>query len=194
MKMLRWIVAFLFLIVFAPMPEAQADTATAQASVSVTIPATCTLSLGRDTGSSTRGTATQILFDKLDSADMPSGDAGLMYAPYRSEGGNWHVAQVSANGNNISLSIAVTGTVGSTSLASLLKVWCGGFFKTNSGGIPITGTPSTVWETAGGWSRSLTGQAFTGTVPFNYQLDISSIPSGTYALPTGAVTFTLAST
>jgi hypothetical protein len=177
-----------------------AATATQTASVSATVTSTCTLSLARDAGSATRGTVSSILFDKTDAVDMPADpnrSATMMYAPYRSETGkNWHFANVSANGASIQLKITATGTLGAASLSNILKVWCGGFYSsTGAPGVPITGTASTTWESIGtaGWQRSLTNQPFTGVVPFNYQLDITTVPGSATAY-TGTLTYTLTST
>lgn len=171
-------------------PALFAATSTATATVSATVPSLATVSLSRDTNSVTRGTATQILFDKLDCTDMAGGDCGFMYAPYRSEQGkNWHIVQIVANGSAMSLGITVTGSIGTTPLSSILKVWTGGFYTTGSSTY-IPGTPSTNWEYANGWQRTL-NQAFVGTVPFNYQLNIGSAAAGTYS---ATVTFTLTTT
>ncbi len=188
-KVLYSVLAVLF--TFALVTPAMAGTSTATATVSATVPAVTLVSLTRDTGSVTRGTATQIVFDKLDSQDTVSnGDAGYMYAPYRSETGkNWHVASIVANGSTMVLSMSVTGTVGTTPLSSLLYVWTGGFF-TPGATTAISGTPSTAWEYASGWQRSLS-QPFTGTVPFNYRLTVSGVSAGSY---TGSITLTLTTT
>lgn len=168
-----------------------AATATATTSVSATVPSVTTISLIRDTNSTQRGSATQILFDRRDDQDMPGGNAGYMYAPYRSETGkNWHVASISTNGSSLILKASVAGTVGTIPLANILNLWCGGFFSAGSS-TPIPGTPSTNWEVANGWQRNLS-QPFTGSVPFNYQLNISGVlAGGPYS---GTVTFTLTST
>lgn len=178
------------LFAFAPMTS-YAATATTTASVSATIPSVTTVSLTRDSNSVTRGSATQILFDKRDDQDMTGGDAGYMYAPYRSETGkNWHVASIAANGSTLSLDVSVTGTVGTTPLVNILKIWCGGFFTPGSS-TPITGTNSTDWEWANGWQRTLS-QPFTGTASFNYQLNIADITAG--GPYSGNITFTLTTT
>ncbi len=172
--------------------SAWAATATATATVSVTVASVCSISLSRDTNSSvTRGSATTILFDKRDDQDMSGGDAGYMYAPYRSETGkNWHLASISANGSTTGLSASVTGDIGTTPIANILKLWCGGFY-TPSSSTPITGTPSTDWEWANGWQRTLSSP-FIGTVSFSYQLNISEIAAG--GPYTGNITLTLTST
>lgn len=192
MKKVKIIMVMTMAILFALAPIASyAATATATASVSATVASVTTVSLIRDTNSVTRGSVTQILFDKRDDQDMTGGNAGYMYAPYRSETGkNWHLASVAANGSNVALGTSVTGSLGATPLANVLKLWCGGFFTPGSS-TPITGTNSTDWEWANGWQRSLS-QPFTGTVPFNYQLNITDIPAG--GPYTGTVTFTLTST
>ncbi|HTY45644.1 MAG TPA: hypothetical protein VMD52_06625 [Patescibacteria group bacterium] len=171
--------------------QAFAGTSTATATVTATVPSVTTVSLARDTGSATRGSASTIIFDKLDSQDTPGGDAGLMYAPYRTteNGKNWHFAKVAANGSTLTLALTVSGTVGGQPLSNLLKVYCGGFYLTGSTTF-ISGTNSADWEFASGWQRTLT-QAFIGTVPFNYQLNVSAVGAGSYS---GSVTFTLTTT
>lgn len=169
-----------------------AGSSTATATVTATVPSLTLVSLSRDTNSVTRGSATQIVFDKLDSVDMPGGDPGYMYAPYRNpteKDKNWHIAQVIANGSTMVLGMSATGSIGATPLANILKVWCGGFYAPGATN-PLTGTRSEAWEFANGWQRSLS-QPFTGTVPFNYQLNVSSVGSGTYS---GSITITLTTT
>ncbi len=159
---------------------------TAVATVSATITAVESVAYTRDVNSVTRGSATQLIFDKRDDDDMTGGDAGFMYAPYRSEtGANWHVASIAANGSSMVLSLGVNLTGID---ASKLKVWCGGFFPPGATN-PITGTASTDWEFANGWQRSLS-QPFVGTSSFGYQLNISDVVAGTYA---GTLTLTLVS-
>ena len=159
---------------------------TAVATVSATITSVESVEFDRDTNSVTRGSATQLIFDRRDDDDVPNGDAGYMYAPYRSETGkNWHIAAIAANGSSMVLSLGVNLTGID---ASKLKVWCGGFFPPGATD-PITGTASTDWEFANGWQRSL-NQPFVGTASFNYQLNISDVVAGTYA---GTLTLTLTS-
>lgn len=190
MTSLRVIMAAILLLVFATVTAAFAGTSTATATVSATITSITSVALTRDTNSVTRGTATQIVFDRLDSVDMPGGDAGFMYAPYRSETNkNWHLAAIVANGSTMTLAMTVSGNVGTTPLSSILSVWSGGFY-TPGATTPITGTPSTAWEFANGWQRSLS-QPFTGTVPFNYRLSVSGVAAGVYS---GSVTLTLTTT
>jgi len=169
------------------------------ASVSATVASVCDVSLIRDDNSVARGSIAQIVFDKRDDVDMTGGNAGFMYAPYRSEsvgntGKNWHVAQIVANGSSsVVLSAAVSGSAGTKQLSDVMKVWCGGFF-TPGATTPITGTATsttTGWEWLNGWQRSLS-RPFTGTVPFNYQLLIGELPGSTTPY-TGSVTFTLTS-
>jgi hypothetical protein len=189
MRSLIIFIAIAFLLVFsAAFSWAAIDTATA--TVSAILTAVADVNLDRDTNSVTRGSASQVVFDKTDDKDMTGGDAGYMYAPYRSETGkNWHVAKITANGSNMVLSASVSGTLGSKSLSDILKVWCGGFF-TPGATTPITGTASTEWEYLNGWQRSL-NKPFTGSVSFNYQLNISEVGAGTYS---GNITFTLTTT
>lgn len=169
--------------------------ATAAASVSATVLSIATITLTRDESSVTRGSATQILFDKRDGGETPppaSPNPAYMYAPYRAggeAGKNWHVAQIAANGSTLTLSASVTGAVGAIPLANILAVWSGGFFLPGST-TPIDGTADNGWRTLNGWTRTLS-QPFIGTVSFNYQLNISQVGSGTYA---GTVTFTLTTT
>ena len=172
----------------------------ATATVSATVPARSDISLIKDSNSVTRFSAGEIRFDRTDDQDpgVSSPSAGFMYAPYRSEiNKNWHLASIIANGSSLSLSVAVTGTAGTQPLASILRVWCGGFF-TPGATTPLPGTatvddgvPTTDdWEVLNGFTRNLS-QPFTGTVPFNYRLSIGSLLGpATY---TGTVTYTLTS-
>jgi len=191
MKILKATVLIMAVLALVPVAS-YAASATASATVTAQVPVATRVSLVRDANSVTRGSATNILIDRLDGNDpgVTNPNFGFMYAPYRSETGkNWHVADMVANGASMSLSISVTGSVGSTPLSSLLKLWCGGFY-TPGATTPISGTASTDWEFANGWQRSL-ARPFIGTAPFNYRLDVSSVPGGqTY---TGSVTFTLTS-
>lgn len=170
--------------------SAWAETSTATTAVSANVPARASLALTRDSNSVTRFSASQLVFDRYDDQDgQTDGNSGFMYAPYRSETGkNWHVTDMIANGSTMTLSATATGTVGPTPLADVLKLWCGGFFA--AGAItPLDGTESTAWEKADGFTRTV-NQTFTGTAPFNYQLNVSGVTSGTYS---GSVTFTLTS-
>lgn len=185
------VVIALFLCLFPGL--SWAAQATAQASVSATIPSLTTIALDRDEKSTGRGSADTIIFDKRDDQDLGSGigDAGFMYAPYRSEEGfNWHVAEIGANGSSLTLGVNVAGAIDQIPLSSVLKLWSGGFFRPGES-VPISGTASTVWEFADGWQRQL-NQPFTGTVPFVYQLNVSGLPSG--GPFTGTITFTLTTT
>lgn len=172
----------------------------AEATISATIPVVATISLARDANSVIRGSTSQVLFDRRDDLDpdVPEPNAGYMYAPYRSETNmNWHIANIIASGSSMILSARVTGTIGSTELSSVMRVWCGGFF-TPGAKTPITGTATTDdgkpatddWEYLNGFRRPL-GQPFVGTVPFNYRLDISGLPGG--GPYSGTITFTLVS-
>lgn len=176
--------------------------ATATATVSATVVPQASITLARDTNSVTRGSTGQILFDRRDDLDPNAPaprSAGYMYAPYRSETlKNWHVASIIANGSSIILTASVSGTAGTKSLADILRVWCGGFYTpgastplqgtaTNDDGNPLTDD----WEYLSGFTRTL-AQPFTGTVPFNYRLDIVDVVGSTAAY-TGSVTFTLTS-
>lgn len=189
MKVLNMVMVIVLLL--SPV-SAWAATATAQATVSATVASVCSISITRDISSVTRGSAGTILFDKRDDQDRPGrGDPAYMYAPYQSETGkNWHVTQIAANGSTMSLSARVAGTVGTTPLANILQVWCAGFFATGGTG-SIPDTPSTNWENANGWNRTLS-QAFTGVVPFSYRLNITGIAAG--GPYTGTITFTVTST
>ena len=171
--------------------SAWAETSTATATVAATIAPRAEATLTRDDGSVIRYSAGQLVFDRVDDQDgQADGSAGFMYAPYRSETGkNWHVVNIVANGSSMTLSAAVTGTAGSTPLANILKTYCGGFYSSGNS-TPISGTRSTGWETLNGFTRTLLNQPFTGTAPFNYQLNIAALGAGSYA---GQVTFTLTS-
>lgn len=176
---------------------AWAATATGTATVTTTVPIRANLALRRDpTGSVTRGTATTILFDKYDDQDtgVTSPSANFMYAPYRSEvGKNWHLAEILANGVSMTLSMDVTGTVGTLSLSSILHVFCGGYFPAVTGtgtSTAIPGSASTDWELADTYTKTL-NQTFNGVVPFNYRLTVTGVRATSY---TGTVTFTLVST
>ena len=184
----KWLVSVLLLA--APL-SVEAASSTASATVSAQLIARASLALKKDDNSVTRFSASQVVFDRYDDQDpgVTNPNAGFMYAPYRSEvGQNWHVADIIANGSSMTLTASVTGSVGNTPLATLLKVWCGGFFPPGST-TPISGTASTTWESLNSFSRTLQ-QTFIGTTPFNYQLNVSSAGAGTYS---GNVTFTLTS-
>ena len=171
---------------------AWAATSTATATVAANVPARAELSLTRDTGSVTRYSASQLVFDRYDDQDgQPDGSPNYMYAPYRSDTGkNWHVASIIANGASMTLTAAVSGTVGSTPLASILSTFCGGLFDANgTPGVPLSGTKSTIWEPINGFTRTL-NRPFIGTAPFNYRLNVTGLTAGTYS---GQVTFTLTS-
>jgi hypothetical protein len=174
-----------------------AATATGTATVTTTVPIRANLALKRDpTGSVTRGTVSTLLFDKYDDQDtgVTAPSANFMYAPYRSETGkNWHMAEILANGASMTLSIDVTGTVGTLSLSSILFVFCGGFFPAVTGtgtSTAIAGSASTDWQLADTYTKTLT-QTFNGVVPFNYRLTVTGVRAAAY---TGTVTFTLVST
>ena len=173
---------------------AQAATQQAAATVSATVPSRSDVALARDASSVTRGSPSQLVFDRYDDQDGQSdGNPGFMYAPYRSETSkNWHIARIAANGSSLTLTVTTTGTIGSSPIADRLKIFCGGFFAAGATD-PIAGTktPENTWDSlaGSGFSRSLS-QSFNGTVPFSYQLNVSGISSGTYA---GTVTFTLTS-
>jgi hypothetical protein len=190
---MKYVKAIMIVGLFLAFAYSQALAASATATVSATVPSVLTVALGRDAGSATRGTATSILFDKLDSQDGTGGDAGFMYAPYRTAeaSNNWHILKIASNGPTMKLAVSVSGTVAGTPLASLLKLFCGGFFLTGSSSF-IDGTKSDDWEFAQGWQRTLS-QPFIGTVPFNYQLNVSTVLSSSTAY-TGTVQFTLTTT
>lgn len=189
MKVLRTATVIILLLTLSSTPS-WAATATTSVGVSVTIGSVCTISLSRDMNSVTRGTAGTVVFDRRDDVDRPGvGDPAYMYAPYNSEpvGKNWHVAQIAANGSTTTLDIDVTGTVSGEDLATILELWCAGFFPT--GGSGSVGGASSAWETANGWTETLS-QAFSGVAPFSYRLRVAEVPAGTYTI-TGAITFTL---
>lgn len=183
-------------------------------SVSATVPSVSSFTLRTTntdgTVSNSKGVANQVRFDRVDSADQVSGSDAFMYAPYRSQtNSNWHVADIKANGNSLTLSADVSGTVGNKPLAQVLYVWVGGFFETGSK-VPISGTATQGdpgedgkcpadnnsdpdcdddWWLLDTYQQNLP-RAFIGEVPFNYRLNISGIPAGTY---TGQITYTLVS-
>jgi len=200
MRALKVVMAMMFLLGVCLPANLWAAQDTAVAQVSATIPTAARITLARDINSVTRGSAANIVFDRTDDNDpgVTDPNPGFMYAPYRSEvGKNWHIASLVANGTSMSLSAAVTGTIGTQPLSYVLKVWCGGFFAPGDTD-PIEGTatsddgnPATDdWEYLNGFQRDLS-RPFIGTVPFNYRLDIAEVGAGTY---NGQVTFTLTST
>ena len=176
-----------------------AATSNANMTVSANVASRASLTLTRDQNSVTRFSASQLVFDRFDDQDNQgaSGNAGFMYAPYRSETGkNWHLASLVANGASLTLSANVTGTVGSKPLSDVLSVWCGGFFEPGTQ-TPIAGTATVDdgdqntddWEKASTFPRAL-NQPFSGIVPFTYRLNVGGIRSGTYS---GSITYTLTS-
>ncbi len=171
---------------------AWAATSTVTATVAANVPARAELALTRDSGSVTRYSASQVVFDRYDDQDgQTDGSANFMYAPYRSDTGkSWHVASIIANGASMTLTAAVSGTVGATPLSSIMNLFCGGFFDSNgTPGTPLPGTKSTTWEPVNGFTRTI-NRPFVGTAPFNYQLNVTGVTAGTYS---GQVTFTLTS-
>lgn len=167
-------------------------TSTANVTLSAAVPSRASVTLARDVNSVTRFSASQVVFDRVDDQDpgVTNPNPGFMYAPYRSETGkNWHLASILANGTSLTLTASVSGTVGSTPLANVLSVFCGGFFAAGAS-TPVAGTVSPDWEPLSGFTRTLS-QPFTGTVPFNYRLSIAGAPAGTYA---GSITYTLTTT
>ncbi len=168
-----------------------AATSTANATVSAQVPLRAELTLTRDTNSDTVGSPTQIIFQTPDDKDsgVAQPNANFMYAPIRSKTGkNYHLASIIANGSSMTLTADVTGTAGGKQLSQILSTFCGGFFTTGSSQ-PVAGTKSNDWEPLDTFQRSL-NQPFSGIVPFNYRLDISTVGAGTYS---GTVTFTLTS-
>lgn len=183
---------------------AWAATQTQVVSVSATVPSRTVFSVRKGLpnglgqgGSSTRGSPSQVIFDRFDDQDQVGGSPSDMYAPYRSETGkNWHVADIRVNGSSLTLSADVSGTVGNVPLANVLYVWCGGFFESGST-TPIPGTanvddgnPTTDdWRLLDSYQQTL-NRSFIGEVPFNYRLSASGIPAGVYV---GTITYTLVS-
>ena len=189
-KCLISIVVLSLILVSSPL-SVWAVTSTANATVSATVTQRASVTLMRDVNSVTRFSAGTVVFDRMDDQDgaVTNPNPGFMYAPYRSETGkNWHLASILANGSSLTLTANVSGTVGSTPLANVISVFCGGFFVA-SATTPIAGTPSSDWEPLNAFTRTV-NQPFTGTVPFNYRLNISGAPAGTYA---GSITYTLTS-
>jgi len=145
----------------------------------------------RDTNSVPRGSVGTVLFDKYDDKDgQPLPNPLFMYAPYRSEiGKNWHLARIIANGSSMTLTAAVTGSAGPTPLATILDVFCGGFFElapppNDKGG------KSTDWELLNTFTRSFT-EPIAATTPLNYRLRLRGVVGGTHS---GNITYTLVST
>ncbi len=166
-----------------------AATTTATVTVSANIPSRAELKLERDPNSVARFAASQLVFDRVDDQDpgVAGPNANFMYAPYRSETGkNWHVVRILSNASRLTLTASVTGSAGGGSLADILNVFSGGFFAEGSSS-PLSGTKSGDWEPLNGFTRNVE-QAFTGTVPMNYRLDIAGIGAGTYS---GNITYTL---
>ncbi len=196
MRGLRVLVASAVMLSFAGSP-AWAITTTTSATVTTTVPLRASVALTRDSSSSTRGTVGSVLFDKYDDQDagVTAPSPNFMYAPYRSEvGKNWHMARILANGSTMTLNIDVTGTVGTQSLKDLLSVFCGGFYPDTTDGsasTAIAGTASTDWELADTFTRTISGQTFTGIAPFNYRLTVTGVRATSY---TGTVTFQLVAT
>ena len=189
MPSVRTVVGCGILLVAAATRSWAANTVTAGATVLATVPSIATMTLQRDPNSVTRFSAGEVVFDRLDSQDpgVTNPDPNLMYAPYRSEvGKNWHVVRIQSTDPTLSLTASVTGTVGSTPLASIMNVFSGGFFATGASS-PLSGTASTTWETLNGFKRPV-NQTFDGIVPMSYQLNVAGISAGTY---NGNVTYTL---
>lgn len=172
---------------------AWAATSTATATVAATVTTRAEATLIRDGNSVTRFSAGQLVFDRFDDQDnQTDGNPNFMYAPYRSEPTkNWHILNMVANGSSMSLTAGVTGTAGSTPLANILQTFCGGFFESSAplNSPPVANTKSTVWEPVNGFTRALS-RPFVGIAPFNYRLNITGIPAGTFS---GQITFTLTS-
>lgn len=165
-----------------------AATTTATSSVTASIPARAELTVTRDTNSVTRGSASDIVFDRYDDQDgQPDGNANFMYAPYRSETGkNWHIAKIVSNGSTMTLSADVSGTIGGAPAASVLEVFFGGLFHSNGSD---KGGKSGDWENLDTFTRTL-NESFNGVGPFNYRLKASDVSSGSYA---AQITYTLTS-
>lgn len=165
-----------------------AATSTAAATVNATVPARATLALVTDINSVAVSAGT-VKFDKYDDVDIPGGSPSFMYAPYRSlVGKNWHLASMVANGTSLTLTAAVSGTVGPKNLADVLSVFFGGFCDGNG---DCSAGKSTTWEQLSTFSRTKTG-AYAGSAPLNYRLDVSGVPSSSTPF-TGSVTYTLTS-
>ena len=170
-----------------------AATDTTPLTLTATITAVADTEAQRDTNSVSRGTSTQVLFDRYDHLDpgVTSPNPGFMYAPYRSETGkNWHILSVIANGATYTLTADVGHTaVGSTFMDVIMDVFCGGFFPSDGGPV-VSGTASSDWELLDTFSRTKSG-TFVGTAPMNYRLRVSGIAAGSYS---GSITYTLTTT
>ena len=163
--------------------------------VTANVPVVASLSVEKDPNTSVvRFSPLQIVFDRLDINDgQADGNAGFMYAPYRSEvNKNWHILRIFGNGANTSLTSTVSGTVGGVQLNTLLSVFCGGYFPVTGGG-PLPGTRSPdAWELLATFNRN-TGP-FQGVASMNYQLNVQGVAAGPSVIVGGAVTYTLTST
>ena len=168
----------------------EAATATAQTSVTASVAPRTELTLTRDTNSVTRGTTTQVVFDRYDDKDgQADGNAQFMYAPYRSETGkNWHLVDMLANGSSMTLTADVTGTAGTVPLASIMDAFFGGFYGSDGS---FSGGTSGAWELLDTFSRTL-NKPFDGIAPMNYRLRLAGVPASAAAY-TGQVTYTLTS-
>lgn len=183
------LLAVLALVAVAFPRYVQAQTP-AQATVTANIAAVEDLALVRDANSVTRGSATNILFNLVDSDDpgVTDGSPFFMYAPYRGETGqNWHLLDIGSNGSSFTLTADVTGTAGSQPLSSILDVFFGGLFADNGDN---KGGASGDWELLDTFTRQL-NEPFFGIAPLNYRLRIGAVPAGDY---TGTVTYTLTTT
>ena len=178
-----------------PSMSSWALTATSGVGISATLPLRAEIKMIRDLNSVTRGTLNTVLFDRSDDdpvavGTQPNPNPMFMYAPYRAEvGKNWHLASIISNGSTMTLTATVTGAAGATPLATIMDVFCGGFFEpfpapNSKGGASID------WELLNGFTRSFT-QPITATAPFNYRLRLRGVVGGTHS---GTVTYTLVST
>ena len=178
-------------VMSVPSVPSWALTDTENVGVSAIIPLRSEISIIRDANSVTRGSLSTVLLNRYDDQDgQPDGNALFMYAPYRSETGkNWHLASIIANGSTMTLSADVTGSAGTTPLADILDVFCGGFFEPF---LPPNekGGKSTDWELLDTFERSF-NEPLTATAPFNYRLRLRGVVAGTHS---GAVIYTLVST
>ena len=178
-------------VMSVPSAPSWALTDTESVGVSAIMPLRAEISMIRDANSVTRGSLSTVLFNRYDDQDgQPDGNALFMYTPYRSEtGNNWHLANIVANGSTMTLTADVTGSAGTTPLADILDVFCGGFFEpflppNEKGGKSID------WELLDTFERSF-NEPLTATAPFNYRLRLRGVVAGTHS---GTITYTLVST
>lgn len=171
----------------APAP-AGALTDSEPITISAQMPLRAQLDLVRDGNSVTRFSAGEVVFNRFDDQDgQADGSADFMYSPYRSETGkNWHLAKIVANGSTLTLTADVTGTAGTTPLATIMDVFFGGFFESDGN---AKGGASGNWELLDTFTRTL-NEPFSGTAPLSYRLRVRGVTAGTHS---GTITYSLVS-